>query len=223
MGNESGNLNWRIPQHRAISKRLLPVLAILAAVQAAAGQEGAVLRQAPPELLAAAVPEEPDWDRDLVLRQVREEERRAAIEAVREGRIRIVPERFTKVYYNWMENIRDWCISRQLWWGHRIPVWYCQECGETIVAKEDPTQCHRRLLVGRVLGQAGTQLMHIRGDGRVQSEEEVAEEERFRKTGGQLTLFEMEEAEEWKSTQSVLPRKARRSSSQSSDEPESGA
>ena len=65
----------------------------------------------------------------------------AALEAVRDGRIRIVPERFTKVYYNWLENIQDWCISRQLWWGHRIPVWYCQDCNEMIVAREDPTAC----------------------------------------------------------------------------------
>jgi valyl-tRNA synthetase len=65
----------------------------------------------------------------------------AALEAVRDGRIRIVPERFTKVYYNWLENIQDWCISRQLWWGHRIPVWYCQECGATIVARQDPAEC----------------------------------------------------------------------------------
>jgi len=64
-----------------------------------------------------------------------------AIEAVRDGRIRIVPERFTKVYYNWMENIRDWCISRQLWWGHRIPVWYCDDCGGLTVATVDPTEC----------------------------------------------------------------------------------
>ncbi|MGI6367922.1 MAG: valine--tRNA ligase [Anaerolineae bacterium] len=64
-----------------------------------------------------------------------------AIEAVREGRIRIVPERFTAIYYNWMENIHDWCISRQLWWGHRIPVWYCGECGETIVSRTDPSAC----------------------------------------------------------------------------------
>ena len=64
-----------------------------------------------------------------------------AIEAVRDGRIRIVPERFTRIYYNWMENIHDWCISRQLWWGHRIPVWYCDGCGEMIVAREDPTHC----------------------------------------------------------------------------------
>jgi valyl-tRNA synthetase len=61
-----------------------------------------------------------------------------ALDAVRDGRIRIIPEHFTKVYYNWMENIRDWCISRQLWWGHRIPVWYRSDGGEPIVAVEDP-------------------------------------------------------------------------------------
>jgi valyl-tRNA synthetase len=65
----------------------------------------------------------------------------AGLAAVRKGQVRIVPERFTKVYYNWLENIEDWCISRQLWWGHRIPVWYCQECSEVIVAREDPTAC----------------------------------------------------------------------------------
>lgn len=65
----------------------------------------------------------------------------AAIEAVRSGRIRIVPERFEKVYFNWLENIEDWCISRQLWWGHRIPVWYCADCGKETVAREDPTHC----------------------------------------------------------------------------------
>ncbi|HEY8478016.1 MAG TPA: valine--tRNA ligase [Chloroflexota bacterium] len=64
-----------------------------------------------------------------------------AIEAVRDGRIRIIPERFTKVYFNWMENIRDWCISRQLWWGHRIPVWYCQQCGREIATVDEPTRC----------------------------------------------------------------------------------
>ena len=61
--------------------------------------------------------------------------------AVEAGEIIFVPERFTKIFYNWMDNIQDWCISRQLWWGHRIPVWYCQDCGETIVARETPTQC----------------------------------------------------------------------------------
>ena len=66
---------------------------------------------------------------------------KAALQAVRQGRIQIVPERFTKVYYNWLENIEDWCISRQLWWGHRIPVWYCQDCGEITVARQDPSTC----------------------------------------------------------------------------------
>ncbi len=66
-----------------------------------------------------------------------------AIKAVTEGRIKIIPERFTKVYLNWMENIRDWCISRQLWWGHRIPVWYCRNCGEIIVSVADPDKCSR--------------------------------------------------------------------------------
>lgn len=64
-----------------------------------------------------------------------------AIKKVMDGEIRFVPERFTKTYISWMENIRDWCISRQLWWGHRIPVWYCQECGEVICSKDDPTSC----------------------------------------------------------------------------------
>jgi valyl-tRNA synthetase len=64
-----------------------------------------------------------------------------AIDAVRDGRIRIIPERFDKVYFHWMENIRDWCISRQLYWGHRIPVWYCDDCDELTVAMEDPTSC----------------------------------------------------------------------------------
>lgn len=65
----------------------------------------------------------------------------AALEAVRDGRVRIIPEHFTKVYYNWLENIDDWCISRQLWWGHRIPVWYCDDCKKMTVSREDPTQC----------------------------------------------------------------------------------
>ncbi|HLB27925.1 MAG TPA: valine--tRNA ligase [Dehalococcoidales bacterium] len=64
-----------------------------------------------------------------------------AIDAVVDGRIKIVPEHFAKVYLNWMENIHDWCISRQLWWGHRIPVWYCRNCGEVIVAIEEPKSC----------------------------------------------------------------------------------
>lgn len=64
-----------------------------------------------------------------------------AIRAALEGRVRFVPERFTKIYLNWLENIRDWCISRQLWWGHRIPVWYCQQCGEVICSTADPEEC----------------------------------------------------------------------------------
>ena len=61
--------------------------------------------------------------------------------AVAQGQIRLVPERFTRVYLNWLENIRDWCLSRQLWWGHRIPVWYCDDCGEMTASVEDPTEC----------------------------------------------------------------------------------
>ena len=64
-----------------------------------------------------------------------------AIAAVRKKSIQFNPDRFTKVYYNWMENVRDWCISRQLWWGHRIPAYYCEDCGETVVAKEMPAVC----------------------------------------------------------------------------------
>ena len=64
-----------------------------------------------------------------------------AIEAVRTGKVEFVPERFDKIYYNWMENIQDWCISRQLWWGHRIPAYYCKKCGEVIVSKEEPHKC----------------------------------------------------------------------------------
>ncbi len=64
-----------------------------------------------------------------------------ALEAVRSGEIKFIPERFEKTYFHWMENIKDWCISRQLWWGHRIPAWYCPECGEVIVEAEDPSVC----------------------------------------------------------------------------------
>ncbi|MFQ5934076.1 MAG: valine--tRNA ligase, partial [Dehalococcoidia bacterium] len=64
-----------------------------------------------------------------------------AAQAVRDGRIKIVPRRFTKVYLNWMDNIRDWCISRQLWWGHRIPVWYCDSCGHMTVSVDEPSAC----------------------------------------------------------------------------------
>ena len=64
-----------------------------------------------------------------------------AVEAVKTGDIKLIPERMEKTYYNWTDNIRDWCISRQLWWGHRIPAYYCDECGEVIVAKEAPEVC----------------------------------------------------------------------------------
>ena len=64
-----------------------------------------------------------------------------AIDVVKSGEVKFVPERFDKTYYNWMENIRDWCISRQLWWGHRIPAYYCDDCGETIVAESAPACC----------------------------------------------------------------------------------
>ena len=64
-----------------------------------------------------------------------------AIRVVRDGETKFVPERFTKNYINWMENLHDWCISRQLWWGHQIPVWYCDDCGEMTVTREDPTEC----------------------------------------------------------------------------------
>jgi valyl-tRNA synthetase len=66
---------------------------------------------------------------------------RAAIEVVKEGRVTIIPEHFTKIYFDWMENIKDWCISRQLWWGHRIPVWYCQDCAKVTAAVDEPTAC----------------------------------------------------------------------------------
>ena len=64
-----------------------------------------------------------------------------ALRVVNDGEVKFVPERFAKTYTNWMENVHDWCISRQLWWGHRIPAWYCEDCGETIVAEQDPNTC----------------------------------------------------------------------------------
>ncbi len=64
-----------------------------------------------------------------------------AIDIVKDGKIKFVPERFDKTYFHWMENIKDWCISRQLWWGHRIPAWYCTDCNEVIVSREEPTKC----------------------------------------------------------------------------------
>ncbi|SHH02024.1 valine--tRNA ligase [Tepidibacter thalassicus] len=70
-----------------------------------------------------------------------EELAKPAIDAVKSGKIKLVPERFNKIYFHWLENIKDWCISRQLWWGHRIPAFYCQDCEETIVSKERPINC----------------------------------------------------------------------------------
>ncbi len=64
-----------------------------------------------------------------------------AINVVKNGKVKFVPERFNKIYYHWMENIKDWCISRQLWWGHRIPAWYCDDCGKVTVSKEDAQRC----------------------------------------------------------------------------------
>ena len=64
-----------------------------------------------------------------------------AIRVVEDGEVKFVPERFTKTYLNWMYNVRDWCISRQLWWGHRIPAWYCKDCGHMTVSREDATEC----------------------------------------------------------------------------------
>ena len=66
-----------------------------------------------------------------------------AIRVVEDGTVKFVPDRFTKTYINWMENVHDWCISRQLWWGHQIPAWYCDECGHINVSREDPTKCEK--------------------------------------------------------------------------------
>ena len=64
-----------------------------------------------------------------------------ALRVVQEGEVKFVPERFSKTYTNWMENVHDWCISRQLWWGHQIPAWYCDDCGHINVSREDPSKC----------------------------------------------------------------------------------
>ena len=66
---------------------------------------------------------------------------KAAIKTLDDGNLQFVPARFDKTYLHWLENIRDWCISRQLWWGHRIPAYYCDECGEMVVAREMPERC----------------------------------------------------------------------------------
>ncbi|HLF40270.1 MAG TPA: valine--tRNA ligase, partial [Acidimicrobiia bacterium] len=65
-----------------------------------------------------------------------------AIEAVRDDRTQFIPERWEKLYFDWLENLRDWCVSRQIWWGHRIPAWYCRDCGTVIVSVEDPASCN---------------------------------------------------------------------------------
>ena len=96
-------------------------------------------------------------------------------------------------------------------------------CVALMCGEEDPAGCHRRLLIGRVLGGEGTNVLHIRGDGRLQSEAELAREEEFRKTKGQKTLFDMEQPDEWKSVQSVSPKRPPESSSKLSEEPESNA
>ena len=64
-----------------------------------------------------------------------------AVEGVKNGEIKLLPSRMDKTYFNWTDNIRDWCISRQLWWGHRIPAWYCDDCGEMVVSIEKPGKC----------------------------------------------------------------------------------
>ena len=84
----------------------------------------------------------------------------AALAAVRDGRIQIVPERFTKVYYNWLENIQDWCISRQLWWGHRIPVWYCADCGEMTASRAG---CHPHAPTAAAATSSRTRMCWIPG------------------------------------------------------------
>ena len=70
-----------------------------------------------------------------------EELAKPAIKAVKDGDIKFVPKKYEKTYFNWLENIQDWCISRQLWWGHRIPAYYCKDCGNIMVAKEMPKKC----------------------------------------------------------------------------------
>ena len=76
-----------------------------------------------------------------------EEMAKPAIEALKNGELQFVPERFDKTYLHWLENIRDWCISRQLWWGHRIPAYYCDDCGETVVAQGDAGRSARSAAV----------------------------------------------------------------------------
>ena len=93
-----------------------------------------------------------------------------AIESVEKGDIKFVPERFTKNYMNWMKNTRDWCISRQLWWGHQIPAWYCDDCGETVVAKSAPCTCPKCGGKGRIIHQP---CKDCRGSGMVRKKKTI--------------------------------------------------
>src|SRR3546814_12065920 len=83
-----------------------------------------------------------------------------ALDAVREGRVVFHPKSWENTYFHWMENIRDWAISRQLWWGHRIPAWTCGTCSEWTVATEDPTPCRSEV---RQVGQGGVSTLIFRG------------------------------------------------------------
>ena len=85
-----------------------------------------------------------------------EEMAKPAIEALKSGELKFVPESFGKTYLHWLEGIRDWCISRQLWWGHRIPAYYCQECGEIVVAKSMPEKCPK---CGSYMVQKGNKIV----------------------------------------------------------------
>ena len=93
-----------------------------------------------------------------------------AIESVEKGEIKFVPERFTKNYLNWMKGTRDWCISRQLWWGHQIPAWYCDDCGETVVAKSAPCTCPKCGGKGRIIHQP---CKDCRGSGMVRKKKTI--------------------------------------------------
>ncbi len=111
-------------------------------------QEGLLLQCKRHDHAVGPLPALPDDDRTAglhpVVRQGRSRWPDPAIEAVEEGRTEFIPETWSKTYFEWMRNIHDWCISRQLWWGHRIPAWYCEPCGETVVAQEtDPERCPR--------------------------------------------------------------------------------
>ena len=87
-----------------------------------------------------------------------EELAKPAIEAIKNGELKFVPERFDKIYLHWLENIRDWCISRQIWWGHRIPAYYCQDCGEVVVASEAPKNAH--IVVVHILNRMRIRWIH---------------------------------------------------------------